>query len=463
MATVQHQQPVTQGHRLGLVVGHKQAGDAQPPLQPTDLGAHLDAQPCVEVGQRLIEQEQFWLAHDGAAHRHALALPAGQLARLASEQRPDAEQCRCVLHPPADVIPRQTTNFQCVGHVGEHCHVRIERVVLTMAFLALAGLVVLLLAPGAAGGPGGRRGGGPRRERRRRSGSARRPAGADLGAHGDPPGDRRGGRARLPLRARPGARPDGPGAAHDARRAARLRGRPGRGRAAARRAAVCVLVPAAVLGVVLERTILGPVMSHIAADYAVLPLAAGFGEIALLAGALVLIGAVAVGVVARQALAGARVVTARYDDLPARPDPWPVRGWRPGARPAVAGCGARVGDPARGLRRRVREPAADGSTLASTWVDPNGSGVLRVGPENRSSAHRARRTQPAPALLATLAHVTDAHVLDAQSPARVPFLARLGRPSTDLPAPQTLTAQVAGGALAAVDASRRTSWSRAGT
>jgi hypothetical protein len=50
-------------------------------------------------------------------------------------------------------------------------------------------------------------------------------------------------------------------------------------------------------------------MSHIAADYAVLPLAAGLAEIALLLGGLGLIGATAVAVVARQAVAGGRVVS----------------------------------------------------------------------------------------------------------------------------------------------------------
>ena len=73
-------------------------------------------------------------------------------------------------------------------------------------------------------------------------------------------------------------------------------------------AAVCVLIPAAVIGVVVERTILGPVLSHIAVDYAVLPLAAGLGEIGLLVAGLLVIGGVAVAVVARQAVAGARVV-----------------------------------------------------------------------------------------------------------------------------------------------------------
>ncbi|HEY5196820.1 MAG TPA: hypothetical protein VIJ51_07320 [Solirubrobacteraceae bacterium] len=103
-----------------------------------------------------------------------------------------------------------------------------------------------------------------------------------------------------------------------------------------------------------------------------------------------------------------------------------------------------------------RLASPDGSTLHSTWADPDGSGVLRVAAGEPLLA----RTELAPAsrrgaVLATLAHVTDAHVLDAQSPARVPFLARLGPPFTSTFRPhETLTAQVLAGALEAVGALR---------
>ena len=58
-------------------------------------------------------------------------------------------------------------------------------------------------------------------------------------------------------------------------------------------------------------------------------------------------------------------------------------------------------------------------------------------------------------VIATLAHVTDAHVLDASSPARVPFLDRLGPPFESTFRPhETLTAQVLAGATRAVRALR---------
>ncbi len=107
---------------------------------------------------------------------------------------------------------------------------------------------------------------------------------------------------------------------------------------------------------------------------------------------------------------------------------------------ALAGCGG-------GL-----DAVKSGSTRCSTW---NGaSGELEVEP----GAPLLARTELAPAApvgkrLATLGHVTDAHVMDAESPARVPFLSQLGQPFNSTFRPQeALTAQVLDGALRAVDA-----------
>ena len=101
-------------------------------------------------------------------------------------------------------------------------------------------------------------------------------------------------------------------------------------------------------------------------------------------------------------------------------------------------------------------PAADGSTLESTWRDPDGDGQLQPEPGERL----IERTELAPAgaggvRLALLAHLSDAHVIDEESPARVPFLRRLGAPFNSTFRPQeALSKRVLAGALRAVGALR---------
>jgi 3',5'-cyclic AMP phosphodiesterase CpdA len=104
----------------------------------------------------------------------------------------------------------------------------------------------------------------------------------------------------------------------------------------------------------------------------------------------------------------------------------------------VASCG---GDDAR--------PAPAASTLEATLVDSDGDGALESGPGEAL----LDRTELAPAarpgrVIATVAQLTDTHVRDEESPARVPFLDRLGgvfsstfRPQEAL-SPQVLAASV---------------------
>ena len=94
-ALVDDRDPVGQRERLRLVVGHVDGRDADLALQALELAAHLLAQLGVEVGQRLVEQQEPRLVHDGAGERHALLLAAGQPRRrplLEALQIDDAER-----------------------------------------------------------------------------------------------------------------------------------------------------------------------------------------------------------------------------------------------------------------------------------------------------------------------------------------------------------------------------------
>ena len=88
--------PVAHRHRLGLVVRDVQRGDADAALNPTDLGAHLHAKLGVEVGQRLVHQEDAGLADDGAAHRDALTLATREQSGLLIQQVGQSEDLRRV-------------------------------------------------------------------------------------------------------------------------------------------------------------------------------------------------------------------------------------------------------------------------------------------------------------------------------------------------------------------------------
>ena len=91
-ATVAQQNDlIRHAHRLGLIVRDVQHGDAQTALQRQNLPSHIGAQLGVQIRQRLIHQADRRLGDDGAAERDTLLLAAGQLSRLAMQQRSDAE------------------------------------------------------------------------------------------------------------------------------------------------------------------------------------------------------------------------------------------------------------------------------------------------------------------------------------------------------------------------------------
>ena len=96
-ALAQDRDPVAERHRLGLVMGDVDRGDAQAALQPSDLGAHLAAELGIQVRQRLIEEERIRLSDDRAAHRDTLPLPAGEVGRLTFQVLGQLQDVSCLI------------------------------------------------------------------------------------------------------------------------------------------------------------------------------------------------------------------------------------------------------------------------------------------------------------------------------------------------------------------------------
>ena len=125
---MQRDDPVGHGHGLDLVMGHIDRGGAEIAVKLLDLGPHLLAQPCVEIGERLVEQEGLGLAHDGAAHGDPLALAAGErpgpaLEELAQAQDPGRLRDSFV-HP----LLRRAAQPEAVAQIAGDVHMGVERV-----------------------------------------------------------------------------------------------------------------------------------------------------------------------------------------------------------------------------------------------------------------------------------------------------------------------------------------------
>ena len=135
MAELHHADAVAHGHRFRLIVGDVDGGRRfarffQLLMQIGNADPHRGAQLGVKVGERFVEQEDVRFFDDRPAHRHALRLAAGELARQAIEQFFQFENFRRFFHLSVDLRLRQLAQLQAEGEVFAHRHMRIEGVVL---------------------------------------------------------------------------------------------------------------------------------------------------------------------------------------------------------------------------------------------------------------------------------------------------------------------------------------------
>jgi hypothetical protein len=97
-----HDNAVRHRHRLGLVMRDIDKGPPGPRLQGCKFRTHLHPQPRIEIRQRFVEQKDRRVAHQGAADRHALLLPARQSGGFAPQHVLKPKHCGDLLHAGLD-------------------------------------------------------------------------------------------------------------------------------------------------------------------------------------------------------------------------------------------------------------------------------------------------------------------------------------------------------------------------
>ena len=122
--------PVPQGHGLGLVVGDVDKGGVQLLPELDDLRAHLIAQLCVQVGQGLVHQKHLGLPDDGPPNGHPLLLTAGEGLGLALEELGDVEDLRRLPDLLVDDPLGELAEPQPIGDVVVDGHMGVEGIVL---------------------------------------------------------------------------------------------------------------------------------------------------------------------------------------------------------------------------------------------------------------------------------------------------------------------------------------------
>ena len=121
---------VTEGHGLGLVVGDVDEGALDLVAQLDELGTHLVTQLGVQVGQRLVHQEDLRITHDGAADGDALTLAARKRLGLTVEVLGDAQDLGSGANLAVDLVLGDLLELKRKRHVLVHRHIGVQSIAL---------------------------------------------------------------------------------------------------------------------------------------------------------------------------------------------------------------------------------------------------------------------------------------------------------------------------------------------
>ena len=121
---------VAESHGLGLVVSNIDERTLDLVAQLDELGTHLVTKLGIQVGQRLVHQEDLGVTHDGAADGDALALAARERLRLAVEVLGDTQDLGSGANLAVDLVFGDLLELKRKRHVLVHRHVGVQSVAL---------------------------------------------------------------------------------------------------------------------------------------------------------------------------------------------------------------------------------------------------------------------------------------------------------------------------------------------
>ena len=120
----------TKGHSLRLVMRDIDDGCTQSLMQLGDLGSHLDTKLCIQVGERLIHQEDLRVTDNCTSHCDTLSLSAGKSLRLSVKQLLKVKDLCSISDLSVDLILRHLSQLQRECHVVINGHMRIQSIAL---------------------------------------------------------------------------------------------------------------------------------------------------------------------------------------------------------------------------------------------------------------------------------------------------------------------------------------------
>ena len=126
--------PVRNAHSLFLIVGDKHCGNSCFLLDPADLLPCLQAESCIQIGQRLIQKKNPWHLYKSPCDGNSLLLTTGKLTRLSVHQLLDLyKPCRfhgLLFHLILCQLILTLQVLQWKGDILQHAQMRIQCIIL---------------------------------------------------------------------------------------------------------------------------------------------------------------------------------------------------------------------------------------------------------------------------------------------------------------------------------------------